>query len=88
MQLADYIGGEILISIPHFDPKLLLRVKLHGVEAGGIWIESQKFANEFLTHVGASSAPRTAVFFVPYSQVTFAAVSIAGPSLNEKAFGV
>jgi hypothetical protein len=41
MQLSDYIGNSILILIPKIHEKKYQKVILHGVEASGIWIESQ-----------------------------------------------
>ncbi len=85
MQLSDFVGKQITILIPHFDPKQYHRVILHGVEAGGIWIESQEFTNEVLgTH---ERAPKTLVLFVPYNQIAYAVGSISEPSLK-RAFGL
>jgi hypothetical protein len=61
---------------------------LHGVESGGLWVESQTLTNAFLARVGLASAPKTAVFFLPFHQISFVLDSLNVPSLSEKAFGV
>lgn len=45
MSLSDYIDQEVIMLIPHIDPIRLQRVKLRGVEPGGVWIESQTYMN-------------------------------------------
>jgi hypothetical protein len=88
MQLSDYIDQEITLLIPFIDPKVFQKVKLRGVEAGGIWVESQTLLNIILKSVGLVSAPKSAAFFFSYHEVRFGFVAIEGPALNEKAFGV
>ena len=85
MQLSDFVGEQIAILIPRFDDARYHRVKLNGVEAGGIWIESQEFTDEVLgTRLGA---PKTLVLFVPYNEIAYAVGSISEPSLKT-AFGL
>ena len=86
MQLNDYVGRQIPVLLPRFHGGKLQRVKLHGVETGGIWIESQAITNEALGTL--SGAPKTLVVFVPYHEVAFALGTIGEPSQVEKAFGV
>ncbi|MGB9233965.1 MAG: hypothetical protein WCC04_06095 [Terriglobales bacterium] len=88
IQLSDYIGQEIVLMIPTIDPVNLQKVKLLGVEAGGVWIESQTLINHILKRVGSATAPRSIAFLYPYHELRFGFVGIAGPALNEKAFGV
>jgi len=88
MQLSDYIGNSILILIPKIHEKKYQKVILHGVEAGGIWIESQTIMNEFLESVGASSATKTLAIFVPYSSVAAVVTAIDKLALNEKSLGL
>lgn len=63
-------------------------VKLLGVEAGGVWIESQMMIDKVYSTVGRVSSERSPAFFFPYHQIEFAMVSIPGVALNEVAFGV
>lgn len=89
MQLSDYVGQEILTLIPYIaDPPKLVRVILHGVEAGGVWIESQTLTNTLLATLGASAISKTPVTFLPYHQITCFVSSVDVMALNEKAFGV
>ena len=88
MQLADFIGQTISMSIPRIHPVIWQQVKLHGVEAGGVWIESQAITNAVLQHAGVPAAPKTLVAFLPYHEIAFAISAIAEPSLDEKAFGL
>jgi hypothetical protein len=87
MKLDDFIGEEIKISIPYLGEEFE-NVKLHGVESGGIWIESQHATNIVLAASGASGIPKAIVLFFPYSQIRLAMVFAPGASLNEKSFGV
>jgi hypothetical protein len=88
MQLSDYIDQEIVLLIPFIDAKVQQKVRLRGVEAGGIWVESQTLLNLLLNSISYASASKSLVFFFPYHEVRFGYVAIEGPALNEKAFGV
>jgi hypothetical protein len=88
MQLSDYVGQVIVLAIPAIDPKLFQSVKLLGVEAGGIWVESQTLITMALKTAGQATAPKSLAFFFPYHEIRFGFVPIDGPALDEKAFGV
>ena len=88
MTLSELIGRDILVRIPFIEPDHYLTVKLIGVEAGGIWVESQQIVNRVYSAVGKAASERTPVFFFPYHQIEFAMTAVAGMALNEKAFGV
>jgi hypothetical protein len=88
MQFADIIGQQIVILIPRLNQTKFHRVKLLGVESGGLWIQSQEVINVMLQIVGQTSAERTPVIFVPYHEIAVAMSSIEGLSLDEKAFGL
>jgi hypothetical protein len=88
MQLSDYVGQEIVLLIPSIDPKLFQKVRLLGVEPGGVWVESQTLMNMFLKSVRQPSAPKSLAFFYPYHELRFGFVAIEGVALNETAFGV
>jgi hypothetical protein len=87
MQLSEYIGQDILLRIPLIEDHHQV-VKLLGVEAGGIWIESQEMINKIYSAVDKEGSERTPVFFFPYHQIEFGMVAIPGLALNERAFGV
>ena len=43
--LQNMIGEVIIARIPLLDSDGMTLVKLHGIEAHGIWVESQDFTN-------------------------------------------
>ena len=88
MKLSDLIGTSILAWIPQLHPTDYVTVKLHGVEAGGIWIESQDATNAFLQAAGRVSTVKTPAFFVPYHGIIVMIRTIDSPALDEKAFGL
>jgi hypothetical protein len=88
MQLSDYIGQVITLAIPAIDAEKFQNVKLLGVEAGGIWVESQTLITMALKTAGQATAENSLAFFFPYREIRFGFVPIDGPALDEKAFGV
>lgn len=88
MNLEKMIGREIIMLIPFVHPDHYQKVRLLGVEVGGIWIHSQEIINLVYTAVGEAASERTPVFFLPYHQIQFAMTVIPGMALNETAFGV
>jgi hypothetical protein len=88
MNFSSLIDQDILVLIPRVSATRYHRVKLTGVEVGGIWIESQAFTTLMLQAMGAQVTPKTPVFFLPYHEIALAISSIDIPGLNEKAFGV
>ena len=82
------IGKEVGILIPVIHPKIYQRMKIIGVEEGGIWVESQKLINEMLQALKVTAAPNTLVIFVPYHQIAFAITGADYPSFDEKALGL
>jgi hypothetical protein len=87
LRLDDLIGKKILIApttafAAKDKPGTSYTVTLHGVETGGVWIESP-----LLERIARSLAPRQKkpVFFVPYAQIDFLiAFSL---ELDEKSLG-
>ena len=88
MQLSDYIGQEVVFLIPDIDPEALQKVIIHGVETGGVWLESQTLTNMLLQQFKAPSSQRTLIWFYPYDKIRFGFVGLEKPGLNEKAFGI
>lgn len=86
--LHSLIGEEISALIPFFHPTKLQILTLHGVENGGIWVENQKYTNQFLESIGLATAPKTMIFFLPWHQIATILGSLETPSLSEKAFDV
>ena len=88
MELKSLVGENVLALIPRIDASVYQKVKLLGVESGGIWIESQHTTNQLLRFLGVQTAPKTLVIFFPYHEVAFVLSRLDVPSLDEKAFGV
>jgi hypothetical protein len=89
MQFTDLIGDSIFVKSPLMDKdSKLTEVKLLGVEAGGLWIQSQVLTNAVLDFFGASSAGKTPIFFLPYHEIICVVTTIDEIALGEKAFGV
>lgn len=83
------VGQNIRAIIPSFGSATKpVVVKLHGVEAGGLWLESQQATNDMLTKIGVQASPKTFVLFVPYHQISVVFATLDSPSLNETAFDV
>ncbi len=86
--LKSLVGETILAMVPMLDRVEFQELKLHGVEDGGLWVESQKLTNQFLQKIGSPAAPRTAVLFLPFHEIRLVLSSVDVPALGEKAFGV
>lgn len=74
MQLSDFVGKGIMLFAPGL-PNAVEHVKLLGVEAGGIWIESPNLCITLSQAADQEVPPHEARFFVPYGQIHFACVA-------------
>jgi hypothetical protein len=88
MRLSEFVGQTLTAWIPLIHTTHFQEVKLHGIDGGGVWIESQTITNQLLSIANVQDAPRTLVFFVPFHEIRFLMRSIDSPSLCEKAFGL
>lgn len=88
MNLSDFVGLHIQIMAPDLHSEQIEIVKLLGVEAGGIWIESQMLTEDMLRRHNAAAMPMTIGFFLPYNKISFICAATEGISLDEKAFGL
>ena len=79
-RLEEYIGREILIKPVHpfrpTDRGELYRVSLHGIETGGIWIESDILTHSALEglHLMRDLDPAKVeipIYFLPYTQILY-----------------
>lgn len=86
--LSEMVGQTIAVHIPFIDRVKVQEVKLHAIENGGIWIESQNLTDVMLSNIGASAAPKTLIYFVPFHQITFVWHALDVPSLSETKLGV
>ena len=92
-KLQELVGEEIQLFLsdgtlkddPEHNDEA--KVKLVEVEQFGIWIESQMMNRLILSRERRSLA-RTPIFFVPFSQILFIAVSDDYPLLSPEEFGL
>jgi len=88
LRLRYMIGKFIVTRIPALDRENMVLVRLHTVEASGIWIESQNFKETMLQNPGIVASVTTLVLFVPFSGIEFIVSSVGTSVLSEKAFGI
>ena len=86
--LASMIGEVIVVRIPLLDAESMTLVKLHGIEAHGIWIESQNLTNQLTEKFHCSSSRTTPLVFLPFDKVDFIIASLDSLALSESAFGI
>jgi hypothetical protein len=86
MSLANLIGQEIHARIPSYQTdKPFLELRLLGVEAGGIWVESHDFMEEIFATTSYTMSPKTIVLFLPYAQILAIYVPRDSPWISRKA---
>jgi hypothetical protein len=81
--LSELVGRTVGMMVPGFDHEQTVRVKIHAIEASGIWVESQMMIEKMLARLGKTSGAATPLFFLPFSSIGFVVASIALPSLSE-----
>ena len=82
------VGEVIIVRIPLLDADALMLVKLHGIEAHGIWIESQDFTNELMEKFHFWSSRTTPLILVPFDKLDFIIASLDSLALSEPALGL
>lgn len=86
--LHKLIGEALVAAIPIIDEKGPSLVTLLAVENGGIWIESQKTTNHWLSQIGLPDTRKAYIFFVPYHQISWILDRADYPGLSEQALGI
>ena len=69
ISLTQYVGQDLYAKIPDWKANEAVPIKLIGVEAGGIWIESQDFMEEFFSGTPHTMSIKAMPIFVPYSRI-------------------
>lgn len=88
VRLEDLIGKRVTIAIRQ-SIESVYEVTLHGVEAGGLWVESREM-QRLLGDIPKGSKNRRArpsekpVFFIPYAQIVLLVAS--STELDETSF--
>ena len=86
--LKNMVGEVIIARIPILDEFELSLVKLHAVDANGIWIESQEFTESMMKKLKLTTSATTLVLFVPYPGIDFIVGSVNALCLSESALGL
>src|SRR5258708_7831787 len=84
--LKNMVGETIIVRVPILDPEEMSLVRLHGVDANGIWIECQDFTDALMERCHLATSVTTPVLFVPFTSIEFIVGSLR--SLSESAFGL
>ena len=88
MNFSDLIGENVVAMVPIIHSKTFQLLKIHGVEAGGIWVESETLTDSVLQTIGASAATKTPLFFVPFHEIRFAMYGKDLPSISTRSLGI
>jgi hypothetical protein len=86
--LSELIGTSIIIRSIPLHEEHPVSVRLHAVETGGIWVESQNATDHWLHQMKVASTPKTFVFFLPFAQIAWIMSTVDSPALSEQAFGL
>ncbi len=86
--LQSMIGEVVIARIPLLDADGLMLVKLHAIEANGLWVESQDFTNQLMEEFHFVSSRTTPLVFVPFDKVDFIIAALDSLSLSEPGFGL
>src|SRR5438876_726168 len=86
--LKSMVGEMIILRVPVLDPEELAMVKLHAVDASGIWIESQDFTDAMMKKMQLTSSATTLILFLPFQSIEFIVGSKNSLCLSERAFGL
>jgi hypothetical protein len=80
MQLAKLVGRRVVVLGPKLlDGEALQTVILAGVDAAGIWVESEEAANRIAERFHVKPAA-PAAFFIPFTQITTIIASEEAPA--------
>ncbi len=74
LRLEDLIGKKVIIALERSKKASGYDITIHGVESGGLWIESEELArgSEAILPPPAKDRPtQKLVFFFPYAQIQF-----------------
>jgi hypothetical protein len=82
--LESLIGKEIVAFVPVFHQTKWQQLKLVNVEAAGLWVESKTVQEWAIEGTSRTATPKTAVFFLPFSQIVFVLESLDVPWLSER----
>jgi hypothetical protein len=82
--LQALVGNRTLVRIIAIDEHKPKVVKIVAVESSGIWIEAQDLIQDMMSRLKITATPKTLVFFVPFSGISWIMSSANYPALSEK----
>jgi hypothetical protein len=85
LNFQSILGKTITIFSKALDSELApISATVHGAEAGGIWIESQKLTDDVLKALGQQMFEATPIIFLPFAQISWVIVLGDVPSISSK----
>ena len=79
------IGQNVVIVSPAFNNgEAPEKVRLHGIDHGGVWIESQLLTDRFLETTKEIMANKTLITFLPFWKISLAFSAADMPSISSK----
>jgi len=69
--LKSMIGETIVASVPTVSRQGMVSLRLHGVEANGIWVESQAFTDAMLQRFSVVASTTTLILFIPFQRIDY-----------------
>jgi hypothetical protein len=80
-------GKMIVARIPVLADEMVL-IRLHGLEATGIWVESRDFNESILQKHQMAASTTSLILFIPFSGIDFIVSSVLSVSLSERLLGL
>ncbi len=84
LSLASLVGQEVYAKIPSWQQNKIVKIRLVGVDTGGIWIESSDFMEHFFEGTPHTMTSTSVQVFVPYAQILAIYHVGGGPWISEK----
>jgi hypothetical protein len=85
-KLKSMIGSFIFVRLVSGDE--LQKLKLLGVEFGGIWVESEQLTAGFVSLSEGKMIANTPVVFLPYARLAAIVAAMDMPAFDEKSLGL
>jgi hypothetical protein len=84
ISLSQHIGQDLYAKIPDWKGNEVITIKLVGVEAGGIWIESETLMEEFFAGTPHTMALKRLALFLPYSRILAIYAFVDSPWISKR----
>lgn len=80
----ELIGEDVLILSTVLDPDLPKKVRVHGIDYGGVWIESQEHTDHLLKSVRKTMLEGTPLIYVPFWRIQLAICGLDVPAISSE----